>query len=69
MARRNGKKGSAAHLVHKPLDILDQMCIERGPEFEEELLASKIIGEVKIHNTAQDIFPREVLDLSPTTAA
>ena len=69
MARRNGKMGTAAHEVHKPLDELDQMCIERGPEFEKELLASKIIGEVKIHNTAQDIFPREVLDLSLTTAA
>ena len=60
MARRNDS-GSASHDTHKPLDELDQACIERGPEFVKALLTPRIIGEVLMRDTAQEKFPRDLL--------
>lgn len=60
MARRNDS-GSASHDTHKPLDELDQACIERGPEFVKALLTPRIIGEVLMRDTAQEKFPRNLI--------
>jgi hypothetical protein len=60
MARRNDM-GSASHDTHKPMDELDQACIERGPEFVKALLSPRIIGDVLMRDTAQEQFPRDLI--------